>query len=174
MPNVRVALVLWAICVGSEAQAQRADPILSENYQSWLLTCQPAIQANGNFSRVCEVNQTIRQAEDGQPILAISLKSKVDPGEPGGLILAPLGLDLWMGIYLEIDDYWSPNIGYNTCLSIGCVGMFYVDDPLLEHLHRGENAALSLYQLDVEEPLRIPISLAGFDAAWKRLEELTR
>ena len=170
---VRVAMVIFTIFWSSFVAAQSTENVVTEQYENWSLVCQSTQNEAGQRSVVCDLSQTLGKDEIDQGLPAISFTRYTDRTKPNGVILAPLGSDIWMGMYLETDEYVTPNIGYNTCLPIGCIALFYADPPLIDQLRAGKDAFLSLYQYEVGDPVRVRVSSAGFDSAWNRLLLLT-
>ena len=165
---VLVTFALSGLLVATSAQNKDADAPSSvvETYGDWVVRCTTPEEG----SKVCEMTQELKQEGSNQRVLAISIK----PEKKDGLtIIAPFGLSLAKGIKVEVDEVLLLMFPYKTALRGGCIGVADLSDKQVKRLVKGEQAAVLMYDMNNEE-FRVDVSLEGFAAAWKRLNQLKR
>jgi invasion protein IalB len=144
-----------------------APSSIVETYGDWVVRCLSP-EADTPL-RVCEMTQELVQQETGQRILAASVRSMNDGANL--TLIAPFGLNLFEGVNVVVADQFLVGMDFETCLPVGCVAL---EDLMMEQvgmLRAGEAMTVSMLNVDGQE-LALNLSLAGFIAAWDRLNEL--
>lgn len=155
-----------------QAVPQDGPTALSETYQDWVINCQQVRGEDGTATRLCEMSQELRQQDSNQRVLLISIVPAVDAAAPRATIIAPFGLNLSKGVRVLVDENDIAAVPFATCLPAGCVAYLDLESATLDKLRASETAQIVLQPRQSEESLLVTISLAGFTAAWRRLEEL--
>lgn len=156
-----------------EAKGPMGPSSLSETYRDWVVRCQQVEVAEANASlQLCQMSQELHQRNGNQRVLAVNISGPTDGGASQVTIITPFGLDISAGIGLRIDDVEVSSMAFTTCLPVGCVANLELDKITLTKLQEGQAAQVVLHQLQSPEPLLITVSLAGFTAAWDRLDAL--
>ena len=118
----------------------------------------------------CRMAQTIVTNESTEPVLLV----RVFPGDrPTVVATVPLGVLLKAGITLAIDGGAPLRHRYEVCNAEGCHVGIPLEPSLLRRLQRGNEARFGLVD-GAQQPIELPISLTGFTAGWKTLNERTR
>lgn len=170
--------VLFAFGFGAIGQETKVAPqegptALSETYQDWVVNCQQVgAKPDGTVTRSCQMIQELSQKNNNQRVLLVSIVPEVDGAVPRATIIAPFGLKLSQGLGLFVGDDNIATAPFATCLPAGCVAYLDLDSAMLDTLQKGEVVNIVSQPLQSEEPLVIAVSLAGFTAAWKRLNAL--
>ncbi len=152
------------------AQAQSADgpSSLTETYQSWRVNCvmPAAIEGQAAPTRICEMMQELRQQNNGQRLLTMALQ----PAQEGAslTILAPFGLLLSEGVKITVAGEAVAQGGFRTCLPGGCVSIISLTQGALDTFSAGDTATITMLGTNGQE-IALAVSLAGFAAAWNRL-----
>lgn len=172
--------IVFAVAGLSPAEAQPiATPVkpnvslpggassLTETHDDWTVAC--SVQAEG---KRCVFSQSLGNKQTGQRLLSMELGPKEDGVE--GVILAPFGLRLSQGLTLKVDDneQLGDPAGFTTCLEAGCVVPVTFDAAQVAKLASGETLTINAENGSSGEPVKLTISLNGFDAARKRAAEL--
>jgi len=143
---------------------------LSETYQSWTVRCATPKARKGQRApaRVCEMAQDLTRKRDGQRLLSIGLQ----PTKKGAslTIVAPFGLLLSAGITVTVEGGSPIHGDFRTCLPRGCVSVISLSRKSLDQFKSGKTAIITM-RTTGETDFKIKISLAGFSAAWKSLNE---
>lgn len=172
---VRRASII-ALAVGlSAAQAMptRADgpDQLVETYRDWVVRCvQAQLQDGTSAGRICEMSQELSQSENGQRVLAAAVQATGN-GSAALTLIAPFGLRLADGIMISVGGQEAAAIPFRTCLPQGCIADTQLDSAALDQLRLGNEAQVVMVA-DGGQELALTVSLAGFAAAWSRLEAL--
>ncbi|MFD0987055.1 invasion associated locus B family protein [Methyloligella solikamskensis] len=140
---------------------------LTETHDDWTVGC--SVQADG---KRCVMSQALGNKQTGQRLLSMELQPK--DGAIEGVILAPFGLRLAKGLTLKVDDQeqLGEPAGFTTCVEAGCVVPIAFDADQISKLSSGETLTINAENGSTSEPVKLTISLKGFDAARKRSAEL--
>jgi len=84
-------------------------------------------------------------------------------------VQVPLGLFLPSGLKLNVDDGASEELQLQTCDASGCYAGGQVSETLLAALKRGTTLSILFENLQ-RQPVTIPVQLAGFTAAYTKIE----
>jgi invasion protein IalB len=165
--------VVTTFHVDMAAQASDEDARLAETFGNWTVGCQQqpvqASRASDATGPSCQMSQELRNADNGQRVLAMALPAVAAPSGANALIVAPFGLKLDAGIAIEVDGDALVVVPFQTCLPVGCLAQLSLDETQLERLGRGRTATVTMTVVDGGEPLRLDISLDGFAEAYERL-----
>ena len=85
------------------------------------------------------------------------------------LVELPLGLFLPAGIQLGVDDRAMQNLPVQRCDANGCYAGLAVDASLLADLKAGKALRLTMRNM-TQEPVTLEVPLAGFTAAFERID----
>jgi invasion protein IalB len=133
-------------------------------FQDWAVRCgRPAEGA----PEACEMVQQ-RLDEQGQTVLAIAVGKVPNSGDPGMLIVLPLGIWLPPGVVLRVDGGEEVSARIERCERHGCQVELMLDPNVLTVLKSGREANV-LFQIYGEDGqpkvVGVPFSLLGFTAA---------
>lgn len=157
----------------TEAQTPPAVPSsLTETYGDWAVRCVSPAATEGQTAaaRVCEMTQALTQQETGQRVLAMSLQA-TDAGARV-TVVAPFGLLLSAGLMMDVAEAPLLEGAFRTCLPAGCIVVSDVDQAGMDLLAGGDTAKVHMRRSQNGEDLTLDVSLAGFTAAWDRLQAL--
>lgn len=162
------ALAALSNAVPLPAAAQIADEI-SERYSSWTVRCQS--DANRQAQK-CWIAQTLSNQQGGDRLTQAEIM--FDQGVTKLALLAPFGLLLSEGARVSVTGGSEQNIGFRTCLPVGCILEASLTDEQVLNMRKGEKMTVRYTIADNAEVLEFGFSLAGFSAAMDRLEEFTQ
>jgi invasion protein IalB len=107
--------------------------------------------------------------ETGQLVIVASIRVPHAPRTPAMLVQLPLGLFLPAGIQLGVDDQATRNLPVQRCDANGCYAGLSVDGALLAALKAGKALRLTMRNM-AQEPVTFEVPLAGFTAAFERID----
>jgi len=142
---------------------QPAAPTLRATYGDWEIRC---ISEND-----CVMTQLHRRSQQSADAVFTVVKPKGLAGEDGQVIEAfaeivvPLGVYLPGGLGVKVDDQPAKAAPYERCIDEGCVVRAPISATMLANMKAGATAYLVVFG-GPERPVQIPISLAGFTAAY--------
>lgn len=173
-PMRRLAPCLALILSPLGVLAQEAMPsALSETYTGWQVTCvtpAPAADAAADAPapvRQCEMVQELTRSDNGQRVLALSLRVEGDGA--AATIVAPLGLELAAGLSLMVGDEALVAVPFTTCVPAGCVAKASLTADQLESLAAAEKIGAEMAGND-GQPLHLDLTAGEMMAAWTRLK----
>ncbi|MEM9221407.1 MAG: invasion associated locus B family protein [Pseudomonadota bacterium] len=148
------------------ALAQTPDT-LSETYSAWAINC----QRPQDGPRRCVMSQTLRRQQGNERLLVTEFSINGDTITMA--MLTPFGLDVSKGATLQTDDGDVVTVPFFTCLSNGCVVRQEVASTQIDGFRRGATLKVGFTVAQGGDPFDLESSLAGFSAAFKRLQELS-
>nr|WP_281380098.1 invasion associated locus B family protein [Prosthecomicrobium pneumaticum] len=163
----RLALAVLLV-VATPALSQDA-PRAGDQAQAgpaWSTECR-ADARSGPLS--CRMEQRIVVAKTGQLVGMVSIRVPSETREPVAMIQAPLGLSLEGGIALDVDGSTVETLPLQTCDASGCYAGAAIKSEVLSALSRGTTLTLVVQNLD-KQPVKLPLSLAGFAAAFAKVK----
>lgn len=146
-----------------QTQQPAGTPGLRATYGDWEIRCVTdtdcvMTQLHRRSERSADAVFTIIKpqglvGDDGQPIVAFAE------------IVVPLGVYLPGGLGLKVDDQPAKAAPYERCIEEGCVVRAPISPTMLGNLKAGGTVFLVVFG-SPEKPVQIPMSLAGFTAAF--------
>ncbi len=146
-------------CAGA-AHAEDTQQI----FGSWTLRC--SIAADGKPD--CMMFQNLVQKTGGQPVLQFGVGMAPPDGLPTVLVSLPLGISLPPGITIQIDSGTPATFHVERCEPDGCRAGMKLRDATVQQLSQGRQLHITFYD-GGRKPLKVPLSLEGFGAAFKAL-----
>jgi invasion protein IalB len=133
---------------------------------------QQAPVAAGDWDRICDaegcrIAQSLLAAGGTVPVMTVRVWRTP---RPLLLISVPLGIFLKPGLSLQIDATRAEMHVFEICDENGCHAGVPLDDALLAGLRRGRNAVIG-FEDSQRRPVRLPLSLTGFTAAFAGLPD---
>lgn len=151
-------------------QAQSGGPdAVAETYGDWIVRCANDPVQPVTAALACEMSQELRQSDNGQRLIAVTLRRDNASGIGTLTIVAPFGLLLPAGLRISVDGGDLLDIGFRTCLPAGCVGIAEVDDATVGAMALGAELTVTMTAAATGELIAIPLLIQGFDDAWARL-----
>lgn len=174
-----VAVALAAAAMTTQAQTSSDAPTsFSETYNNWVVRCVTQQVAEGqSATRICEMTQELRQQKNNQRILTMVLQAKkgiearLGTGVASLTIIAPFGLLFSEGVKLNLLESTLVSISYKTCLPTGCIAVSDLTIDQINELSKADKTTVIMTDTN-NQVLKLSLSMAGFRAAWKRLEKL--
>ena len=172
MRVLHAALIAGLASFASTALAQQTPPALppaptlKATHGSWEVRCYAQddcimTQLHRRTSETADAVFTVFKPRglndaNGQPILALAE------------IVVPLGVFLPGALGLQVDSNEPKAVPFERCIPDGCVVRAPIAQGMLNQLKAGNTAHL-IVSPNPEERVRLPISLAGFTAAFDSL-----
>lgn len=160
-PILAVALLGW---LTSAAAAQDAGS--NAQASGWAPSC--VSEGRGEPAR-CAIEQRIVLQQGNRLLMTVKVEMPAEPRTPGLVVQMPLGLHLPSGLTLKIDQGQPLALPIQSCDPNGCYAGMAIDAPLLGGLKAGNTLHASVQSL-ARESIDVPIPLAGFSAAFARIE----
>lgn len=143
-------MLLWLICAGPvAAQATQTNT-------DWQVIC----DAEG-----CRMAQSLIAEAGQKPVMSVRIFANP---QPTMLISLPLGIFLKPGLLLQIDDNTAESHAFEICDANGCHAGILLEDGLLTRMRKGQLAFVE-FQDNQRRPIRLPVSLSGFTAAYQQM-----
>lgn len=170
--------MLALACFSPPALGQDGRKSVAETYGDWTVNCQHRDGAQNGGEQppvsMCQMSQQLRSSETGQLALAFVVTAPQTSQNSDAVIITPFGLKLSAGILVEVDGIGLLKAPFRTCLPSGCTVSLSLNEPQFMSLSNGQKATIVMSALNSDKPLRMDVSLNGFQAAHKRLDELAR
>lgn len=165
-----MALLLAAPALAGAQEKAGDVPVLGANKQapapSWLSTC----QGPGRAAELeCQMEQRAVISGSGQLIGSITIRVPSQTRKPVLMIRGPLGLSLAGGVTLDVDGAAPVSLPLQTCDAGGCYAGAPVSDELLAAMFKGQKLNVTFQNLN-KEPIKLPMSLAGFSATYGKIK----
>jgi invasion protein IalB len=117
----------------------------------------------------CAMEQTAVLSKTGQLVILVNIRVPSDTHAPVALVQLPLGLNLPVGVKMQVDDGKTADLQIQTCDNRGCYASTPVAADLLAALKSGKQLKLSFQNLN-KETITIPMPLADFAAAYDKIK----
>lgn len=141
---------------------------LQEAHGDWTVTC-----ALVDSKKACGLSQAVGNQE-GVQLVAVELSS-MDGVRAEGMMMTAFGLRLADGVTLGIDGQGlTKALPFFTCLQAGCLVPLTLDEVALSAMRLGKSLEVTAVNSQSGQPVTIPLSLAGFTAAYNRTVELSK
>ncbi len=143
---------------------QPSAPTLRATYGDWEIRCITETD--------CVMTQLHRRSEQSADAVFTIVKPQGLAGENGepieafAEIVVPLGVYLPGGLGLKVDEAPAKAAPYERCIDEGCVVRAPISAKMLGDMKAGSTAYIVVFG-GPERPVQIPISLAGFTAAFE-------
>lgn len=159
--------------LAQDAAAPAPTPALGETYllaehRDWQILC---TQFEQDGPQICDMYQILLDPT-GSPIAEISLAAFPPDNEiaAGATITTPLETFLPTGMAFRIDSGVPRFEGFRVCTQIGCVVRLALSPDEITMMRRGTAAFITIAPfMQIDQPVEIRVSLAGFSAAFDQL-----
>jgi invasion protein IalB len=151
--------------------AQAAPPAAPTNgaetpaQPQWLARC---VSERRQGPMECSVEQSAMLAQTGQMVVQFSVRM-VANAPPNVVAQLPLGLNIPIGVKLQVDDGKTADFQIQTCEARGCVIAAPLPADLLAAMKTGTQLKV-IFQNLKRENLTVPLALAGFAAALEKVQ----
>lgn len=137
------------------------------DYGAWSMICEtPA----GASAEQCALTQFAIADDRPEMGIAISVLKTADRKKRLMRILVPLGVWLYDGVDLYVDNNSIGRTYFTRCYVEGCNADVVIEDELLKVLRAGKDAVFAFKESpDQENRIGIPIDLGGFGAGYDAL-----
>lgn len=142
-----------------------AEPVSEDAYGSWTLRCEDARESR---SQACIMFQNLVLRAGGQPVLQFAIGIAPDADTPTVLLSLPLGIALPPGVTMQIDERAPATFPVERCEPDGCRAGMRLRSVTVAQLSAGRQLTITFYDGE-RQPIRVPLSLDGFDAAFAAL-----
>lgn len=148
------------------------NPLHGKRFKDWTLRCEVVpVDDAGQTAQQCHMFQDWQHEERQLRILHIAIAyPRQQPDQAVAVLTTPLGVYLPAGIQMQIDDGKPQKFVIERCEPVGCKTGFPLDETLLNALRRGAKANVSFADMR-RQPLTVPVSLNGFTAALRALQQ---
>ncbi len=161
-----IAVAALALSVGATpAAAENPDP-LREKHGAWDIRC-PKPDA-------CYMAQELIGPK-GQPQMAMLVRKLPNPTTDSPPLVAqveiivPLGMFIFNGVAMNVDQIQLGAMPIERCLSYGCVSRPMMRADAIDQLKNGGEVIFNMWPDPQRPPLVFKLSLSGFTAAYGAL-----
>jgi invasion protein IalB len=146
------------------ATAPAGENLETRQFKDWMVRCG---RPQPDAPEACEMVQQPKD-EKGQTVLFVAVGKVANTGNPGMLIILPLGIALPPGVVLKVDEGEEIPAPVQRCERHGCEIELLLEPKVLALLKAGQKANV-LFQIRDQngEPkiVAVPFSLFGFTSA---------
>lgn len=162
-----------AAAPAAPAAESPTGPSVAATFRDWQIICAPA---TANQPEQCEMYQLLRDMTNA-PIAEISIAALPLGAEfaAGATVTTPLetflptGMGFWIGA-MPADNQIRVE-GFRVCTVVGCVVRMGLSADEIDQMKSGSSATVMIAPfVAIDQPVQIPISLAGFTAAYDDLQ----
>lgn len=118
---------------------------------------------------VMEQNLVLTVNKTNQLLVVVAIHVPSNTHTPEALIQLPLGLNLPLGVKLQVDEGKTVEVPIQTCENRGCYASTQVAPELLAALRSGKQLKISVQNMG-KENLTIPVQLSDFAAAYDKIK----
>ncbi len=118
---------------------------------------------------VMEQNLVLTLNKTSQLLVVVAIHVPSNTHTPEALIQLPLGLNLPLGVKLQVDEGKTIEVPIQTCENRGCYASTQVAPDLLAALRSGKQLKISVQNM-AKENLTIPVPLGEFAAAYDKIK----
>lgn len=167
--GLAAALTLPLLATVAYAQGEAKKPT-QKTFQDWTLVCQ---KPEGADKEVCVLVQTLvskdKESEKERPLMRVETVI-TQTGESGMIFALPLGFFLPQGLSFQVDDGEAKRFAVEVCVPDGCRAALATDQDMIKALKSGKEGKLTFYA-SPQKPVSFPVSLKGFSAGYKALQD---
>ena len=117
----------------------------------------------------CAMEQTAVLSKTGQLVILVNIRVPSDTHAPVALVQLPLGLNLPVGVKMQVDEGKTADLQIQTCDNRGCYASTPIAADLVAALKSGKQLKLSFQNLN-KETITIPMPLTDFAAAYDKIK----
>ncbi len=118
---------------------------------------------------VIEQNLVLTVNKTSQLLVVVAIHVPSNTHTPEALIQLPLGLNLPLGVKLQIDEGKTVDLPIQTCENRGCYASTQIAPDVLAALRSGKQLKISVQNM-AKENLTIPVPLGDFAAAYDKIK----
>lgn len=158
-----------ALSLGEPAVPQVGETYKAADHGDWRINCVKT--ADGQDP--CQMYQLLTDS-DGNAVAEITVFDVPNNTQAvaGATMITPLGTLLTGQITLSIDGEQGKRYPFNFCLQNGCYARVGFTALELDTMRRGKQAEMAIRAVQApDQPVRIPVSLNGFSAAFRELQD---
>lgn len=146
------------------AQAQQADgakvePSIVEQHGMWVFECTPS-----DGVEFCSMQQVLSNADTQEVLLHVTIAYHPRTADLLMVSRTPLGVELPLGIGMQVDEGQQMAAPYTNCTQIGCRATAPLSPELVNTLKNGNTMKISFGYRG--QRIDAPVSLTGFTAAY--------
>lgn len=160
-----LSLIGLVLSIGQNSSAFAA----AKKFQStnWAAACKKA----NNGKNLCQMTRAIRQLGAKKPLLVAAVQR--DTKKKGYVLVLrlPHGLNLPLGIQLQIDKKKARRIAVLSSDRGGAITRVNLSDKVLATFKKGKQLKIAFITVGGQR-FKIPVSLSGFTAAFARLSKM--
>lgn len=149
---------------GGPAGTERGEAEVVEQYQDWVVRCQPPPEDAFGAGDLCEMYQQVTHEESGQSVMEVVIGYPQGQDQPVALFNLPLGMRLPPGVQLQVDDNEAIRFPVQLCIRNGCRADVQLDAELVGQMRAGTQATITIADPQ-GRGVQLPVSLLGFTAA---------
>lgn len=161
-----VAALLLGVPLAAAQEAAKEAAQDKPAPPNWISACQGPARSE---ALECQMEQRAVLSGSGQLVGSVTVRVPAETRKPVLMIRGPLGLSLVGGVALDVDGAAAETLPLQTCDAGGCYAGAPLSDALLDAMVRGKTFNVTFQNLN-KEPIKLPMSLAGFSAAYGRIK----
>jgi len=159
-------MLLTSAGTGLSQEADGAQTQASPPRDLWTVQCS---SVSRNQPLNCRMEQRAIVTETGQLLIKVTVVVPATTRKPVLTIQGPIGAYLPGGIALDVDGQNASKLNYETCDRNGCYATVEMSDTLLQAMFAGQALNIEVQSLN-RQPIKVPMSLIGFTAAYRNIE----
>lgn len=137
-----------------------------QTFGAWTLRCEGLPDASG---RECIMFQNLVLRTGGQTVLQFAVGLAPTDGTPTVVLSLPLGIALPPGVTIRIDEGKEAKFPVERCEPDGCRAGMKLRPATVSQLGAGQKLTITFFDGE-RQPIAMPLSLDGFNAAYHALE----
>jgi invasion protein IalB len=157
--------------MGEPTEQPQVETYVDGVFDDWQREC---LRIPGNEGPApCQITQFLREEPDGAPVGKVSIGKLPEGNEAdaGSMIIVPLGVLLTQQMTIGVDSAAPKRYPFRFCDPNGCVAQIGYTAEEINAFKAGVEATLTVVPVAApDQQVELPVSLAGFTAAWDSLE----
>ncbi|MGD1933355.1 MAG: invasion associated locus B family protein [Candidatus Phaeomarinobacter sp.] len=158
-------LLLALSATGAHAQTSEGgavQPTVVEQHGMWVFECTPT-----NGSEFCTMQQVLSNADTQEVLLHVTIAYHPRSADLLMVSRTPLGVELPLGIGMQVDEGQQMAAPYTNCTEAGCRATAPLSPELVNMLKNGNTMKISFGYRG--QRIDAPVSLTGFTAAYSAI-----
>jgi invasion protein IalB len=169
--GLAVALIPALLTLPALAAKEEAKKPTEKAFQDWTLVCQKPEGADKDLCVM--VQQLVRKEQEGeaqQRVMLVEVGYAPKGNQAIMIFTLPLGIALPQGLSFQVDEGEARRFPVEICLRDGCRGALALADENVASLKGGTQGKLTFHD-PARNPVTLPVSLKGFTAGFKALQD---
>lgn len=161
-----ICVLAGGIPLSGQAQTASSETPAASPKETWSVRC---AAASREAAPDCSIEQRAIVTQTGRLLMQITIRVPASTLKPVLMVQGPLGTYLPGGITMDVDGTEFQKLDFQTCEANGCYAASPLSPEKLTQLFNGQKLNINVQSAN-RQPLKVPMSLIGFTAAYQKIK----